>query len=62
MRTSGPGLVKAELFLIALAALCLVGAAVALILQRAEPAAATILSSEQAEPSVALPADPRKFR
>jgi hypothetical protein len=60
MRTSGHGFAKAELFLIALAALCLVGAAVALIVQRTEPVATTLLTSEQAERSVPLPAGPRK--
>jgi len=62
MRTSGPGFVKAELFLIALAAVCLVGAVVVLIVQRAAPIATTALSSEQAEPSVPLPAGPRRFQ
>lgn len=62
MRSIGLSLVKAELFLIAIAALCLVGAAIALIAQRSEPASTTTVNSEQREPvSRPLPAGPRTF-
>ncbi|WP_068023982.1 hypothetical protein [Rhodoplanes sp. Z2-YC6860] len=60
MRVIGPNLVKAELFLIVLAALCLVGAAIALIAQHSEPTSTT---AEEREPvSRPLPAGPRTFQ
>ena len=63
MRAIGASLVKAELFLIAIAAFCLIGAAVVLIVQRSDPYAITAVTSEQEEPaSVPLPAGPRKFQ
>jgi hypothetical protein len=63
MRSTGQGIVKAELFLIAIAALCLVGAVIALVVQYAEPASTTAVSSGQEEPvSRPLPAGPRTFQ
>jgi hypothetical protein len=51
------------LFLIAIAALCLVGAVIALVVQYAEPASTTAVSSGQEEPvSRPLPAGPRTFQ
>lgn len=62
MRAIGPSIVKAELFLIVIAALCLVGAAIALVMQHVEPAT-TVVTSEQDEPvSRPLPAGPRAFQ
>ena len=63
-----PSFAKAELFLVAVAALCLVCATAALIVQYAAPVTrpattATIEQIEQDEPArVPLPAGPRKFQ
>ena len=63
MRSIGPSFLKAELFLIAIAALCLVGATIALIAQHSEPATTTVVNSEPQEPvSRPLPAGPRTFQ
>jgi hypothetical protein len=63
MRAIGRSVMKAELFLAVIAALCLVGAAVALVVQRVEPAATTAVNTEQDEPvSRPLPAGPRAFQ
>jgi len=62
MRSIGFSFVKAELFLIAIAALCLVGAAIALIAQHSEPASTATVSSEPEPVSRPLPARPRTFQ
>jgi hypothetical protein len=63
MRSIGASLVKAELFLIVIALICVVGAAIALIVQYTQPASTTAVNSEQQEPvSRPLPAGPRTFQ
>jgi hypothetical protein len=67
MRSIGASLVKAELFLIVIALICVVGAAIALIVQYTQPGSTTAVNSEQQEPasrpvSRPLPAGPRAFQ
>jgi len=68
MATIGPSMAKAEMFLIVIAVLCLLGAAVALVVQYTEtisvpPHTETTAAIEQDEPArVPLPAGPRKFQ
>ncbi len=65
---TGPSAAKAEMFLIVVAALCLVGAAATLMVQHTAPASTpsikdTTATAESDEPaSVPLPAGPRKFQ
>jgi hypothetical protein len=67
MAAIGRSVAKAEMFLIVLAALCVVGATVALVVQYTEPvppaANTETTATEQDEPArVPLPAGPRKFQ
>jgi hypothetical protein len=72
MAAIGPSVAKAEMFLAVLAAVCVVGAAVALFVQYTEPIPTTAntaantettAATEQDEPArVPLPAGPRKFQ
>ena len=68
MSISGSSIAKAEMFLIAVAALCLLGAGAALVVQYTgmmsiPPPTETMAATEQDEPArVPLPAGPRKFQ
>jgi hypothetical protein len=68
MPAAGPSFAKAEMFLIVVAALSLVGATAALVVQYTAPVTrsattATTATIEQDEaPRVPLPAGPRKFQ
>lgn len=68
MAAIGPSIAKAEMFLIVIAALCLLGAAAALVVQytvtaSTPPHTETTAAIEQDEPArVPLPAGPRKFQ
>jgi hypothetical protein len=68
MAAIGPSIAKAEIFLIVIAALCIVGAAAALVVQYTETISTplhteTTATTEQDEPARApLPAGPRKFQ
>ena len=65
MPAAWPRFAKAELFLIAVAALSLIGATAVLVIQYAAPVTqpATTATIEQDEPArVPLPAGPRKFQ
>ena len=66
MRAACPRLAKAEMFLLVVAVLSLIGASAALVVQYAAPAQqpATTATVEQDEPAARtpLPAGPRKFQ
>ena len=63
MRVFSASLVKAEWFLIVIALICLVGAAIALVVQYTAPTSTMAVNSDQEEPvSRPLPAGPRTFQ
>jgi hypothetical protein len=62
MDAIGRNAAKAETFLIVIAALCLIGAAVAIVVQYTEPVTALVTSKQEEPARVPLPAGPRRFQ